>query len=321
MSLRRRNVLLFVAVGLVLLGTIWSPIGGDGRWTEEILTAGHGVAFAVTAMLAVFALSVGRRTRRWSLIVQYGIVFVLMALLGLGTELMQISLPRDANLEDVRTDLLGAWIGLAAFAVFDARLRTLGRIGLPLSGLIPFFVLAVPLVTCIQAYARRQAAFPTLADYRLSYDDYFLQAQGTSRAHTILPQTWAGFTGEGAMRISFGTSAWPGLHFAEPAPNWRGYETLVIDVTNPNPKALPLGIRIHDRAHNNQYSDRFNAQVELDPLQRSVVRLPISDISSAPRNRDLDIEEVSGLILFVSGNSEPERISEGLFVSRIWLEK
>ena len=312
MSLRRRNLLLFVAVGLVLLGSIWSPIGGDGRWTEEFLTAGHGIAFAVTAMLAIFALSVGSRTQRWPLIVQYGIVFVLTALLGLGTEFIQIWLPRDANLDDVRTDLLGAWIGIATFAVFDARLRTLGRIGIPLSGLIPFFVLAVPLVTCIQAYVRRQAAFPILADYRLSFDDYFLQAQGTSRAHDFLPQAWAGFTGEQAMRVSFGTSAWPGLHFAEPSPDWRGFETLAIDVTNPNQQTLPLSIRIHDRAHNNQYSDRFNAQVELDPLERSVVRLPISDISSAPRNRDLDIEEVSGLILFVSGNSEPERIGEGL---------
>ena len=320
MNLRRRNVVLLVVVGLVLIGTIWSPIRGDGRWTEETLTAGHGVAFAVMAMLAVFALSVGSRTRRWSLIVQYGIVVILSALLGLGTEVMQIWLPRDARLDDVRADLLGTWVGLATFAVFDARLRTLGRIGIPLSGLLPFCVLAIPLATCIQAYARRQAAFPTLADYRLSFDDYFLQAQGTSRAHGILPQTWAGFTGERAMRISFGTSAWPGLHFAEPSPDWSGYEMLAIDVTNPNEKALPLSIRVHDRGHNNQYSDRFNTQVQLGPLERSVVRLSINDISRAPRNRNLDIDEISGLILFVNGNSEPERISEGLFVSRIWLE-
>lgn len=320
MSLKRRNVLLIAAVGLVLLGSIWSPIGGDGRWTDEFLTAGHGAAFAVTAMVAVFSLSVTSTTRRWPLIVQYGIVFVLTALLGLGTELMQIWLPRDASLEDLRTDLLGAWIGLATFAVFDTRLRTLGRIGMPLSGLIPFFVLAVPLVTCIQAYARRQAAFPILADYQLTFDDYFLQAQGTSRAHDFLPQTWAGFTGEQAMRVSFGTSNWPGLHFAEPSPDWRGYDALAIDVTNPNIAAMLLNIRIHDRAHNSDYSDRFNTQVVLEPLERTVLRFPITDISSAPRNRSLDINEISGLILFVNGNTEPERISEGLYVSRIWLE-
>lgn len=316
----RRNVLLLVAIGFVLLGTVWTPISGDGRWTEEVLTAGHGIAFAVTAMLAVFALSAGSTTRRWPLVVQYGTVLVLMTLFGVGTETMQVWLPRDANLEDLHTDLLGAWIGLAAFAVFDARLRTLGRIGIPLSGLIPFFMLAVPLVTCIQAYARREAAFPVLADYRMSFDEYFLQAQGTSRAHDLMPQTWAAYSGEQAMRISFGTTTWPGLHFAEPAPDWRGYQTLAIDVTNPNSAALPLSIRIHDRAHNDQYSDRFNAQIELEPLGRTVVRLPIDDISRAPRSRNLDIDEVSGLILFVSGNSEPERIDEGLLVSRIWLE-
>lgn len=316
----RRNVLLLLAIGCVLLGSIWSPIAGDGRWTNEVLTAGHGIAFGVTALLAVYALSMGRVTRPWPLIVQYGTVFVLMALLGLGTEVMQIWLPRDANLEDLRTDLLGAWIGLATFAVFDSRLRTLGRIGLSSSGLIPFFILAVPLVTCIHAYARRQAAFPVLADYRLSFDDYFLQAQGTSRAHDLMPEAWAGFSGEQAMRISFGTAAWPGLHFAEPAPDWRGYETLSIDVTNPNPAALPLSIRIHDRAHNNQYSDRFNTQIDLEPLARSVVRLPIMEISRAPRSRALDIDEISGLILFVRGDAGPERIGDGLLVSRIWLE-
>ena len=320
MSLTRRNVLLFLAIGVVLLGTIWSPIGGDGRWTDAVLTAGHGMAFAVTAVLALLALSVANPTRRWPLVVQYGTVFLLTALLGLGTELMQIWLPRDADLDDVRADLFGSWMGLATFAVFDSRLRTLGRIGLPLSGLIPFLVLAVPLVTCIQAYARRHAAFPMLADYRVSFDEYFLQAQGTSRAHDVMPEAWAGFSGERAMRISFGKTAWPGLHFAEPAPDWRGYETLAIDVTNPNSATLPLSIRIHDRAHNNEYSDRFNTQIDLEPLTRSTVRLPIIDIERSPRNRNLDIEEISGIVLFVSGDAGPEHIGNGLLVSRIWLE-
>jgi len=317
----RRNILLLIlAITLVLLGTVWTPVTGQGRWTDVVLTTGHGVTFALTAALAALVVAGSERTRRWPVWLHYGTVLSLTGLLGLGSEVLQIWLPRDANPEDLRTDLLGAWAGLAAFAVFDSRLRTVGRIGIPLSGLIPFFVLAVPLVTCIHAYARRQAAFPILADYRLSFDDYFLQAQGTSRAHDLMPQTWAGFTGEQAMRISFGKTAWPGLHFAEPIPDWRGYETLAIDVTNPNPAALPLNIRIDDRAHNNQYSDRFNTIIDLAPGERSIVRLPISDISRAPRSRNLDIDEVSGLILFVSGNSEPERIGEGLLVSRIWLE-
>ncbi len=320
MSARRNTLLLLLAVALVLFGTVWTPVSGYGRWTDVVLTSGHGVAFALTAALLALALKDRKYAHAWPVWLHYCAALALTGLLGLGSEAAQLWLPRDANLEDLRTDLLGAWAGLAMFAVFDARLRTLGRIGLPFSGLLPFFVLVVPLVTCIQAYARRQAAFPTLADYRLSFDDYFLQAQGTSRAHDFMPQMWAGFTGEQAMRISFGTAAWPGLHFAEPAPDWRGYETLALDVTNPNPAALPLNIRIDDRAHNNQYSDRFNTQVELEPLARTVVRLPITEISRAPRTRNLDIDEVSGLILFVSGNSEPERISEGLFVSRIWLE-
>lgn len=317
---RRNILLLLLAIALVLLGTVWTPIGGNGRWTNIALTAGHGVAFAFTAALAALALAESRVASTWPVWLHYAVVLVVSGLLGFGTEVLQMWLPRDANLEDLRTDLLGIWAGLAAFAVFDARLRTLGRIGLPFSGLIPFFMLAVPLVTCIQAYAQRSAAFPVLADFRENFDEYFLQAQGTSRAHDLMPETWAAYTGEQTMRISFGTAAWPGLHFAEPAPDWRGFDTLAIDVTNPNQAALPLSIRIHDRAHNNQYSDRFNTQIDLEPRERTIVRLPIVDIARAPRSRNLDIDEVSGLILFVSGNSEPERIGEGLFVSRIWLE-
>jgi len=317
----RRNVLLLLlAIALVLLGTVWTPIAGNGRWTDIVLTTGHGIAFALTAALTALVLAGSKLAGAWPIWLHYAVALVFTGLLGFGTEILQLWLPRDANLEDLRTDLLGAWTGLAAFAVFDTRLRTLGRIGSPLSGLIPFFVLAVPFVTCIQAYARRSATFPVLADYRESFDDYFLQAQGTSRAHDLMPEAWAGYSGEQAMRISFGAVTWPGLHFAEPAPDWRGYETLALDVTNPNTEALPLSIRIHDRSHDNQYSDRFNAQIELEPLERSVVRLPVIDIARAPRNRNLDIDEISGLILFVSGNSEPERIDEGLLVSRIWLE-
>ena len=321
MHTSRRNILLFLlAIALVLLGAVWTPIAGNGRWTDIALTTGHGVAFALTAALAALVLATSKLAGAWPVWLHYAVALVFTGLLGFGTEILQLWLPRDANLEDLRADMLGTWLGLAAVAVFDSRLRTLGRIGIPLSGLIPFFVLAVPLVTCIQAYARRGAAFPVLADYRESFDDYFLQAQGTSRAHDLMPETWAGYSGEQAMRISFGAVAWPGLHFAEPAPDWRGYETLAIDVTNPNPAALPLNIRIDDRAHNNQYSDRFNRVVELAPRERSVVRLPITDISRAPRSRNLEIHEISGIILFVSGDVGPEHISDGLLVSRIWLE-
>ena len=35
MTASRRNVLFLVALGFVLLGTIWTPISGDGRWTPQ----------------------------------------------------------------------------------------------------------------------------------------------------------------------------------------------------------------------------------------------------------------------------------------------
>ena len=321
MSLRRRNtLLLLLAIALVLFGTVWSPVSGPGRWTDVVLTSGHGVAFALTAALAALVLRDSERTSSWPVWMHYCAAFVITGLLGFGSEALQIWLPRDATLEDLNTDLLGAWGGLAAFAVFDTRLRTLGRIGLPFSGLFPFFVLAIPLVVCIQAYARREAAFPNLADYRVSFDDYFLQALGTSRAHTLMPEAWAGFQGERAMQLTFGTGAWLGIHFAELSPNWQNYSELVLDVTNPNNAELPLHLSVQDRAHNYDYSDRFNRTLTLPPSQRTVVRVALSDIEAAPRTRQLDSTEIASLFLVIEGSQRDISATEGLFLSRLWLE-
>lgn len=100
------------------------------------------------------------------------------------------------------------------------------------------------------------------------------------------------------MRIEFRAEPWPGVLLVEPKRNWTRYQTLVVDLENPNGVALPLGLRVHDRAHDQAYRDRFNREFELAPHSRRALRVPLSAIESAPRGRRMDMQRIAGLAVF-----------------------
>ena len=96
-------------------------------------------------------------------------------------------------------------------------------------------------------------SFPVLADFHFAHRallDGGYRRQPRHRATTR--SMW-----------SSTPTTFPGVSFHEPVPDWRGFKTLVIDVENPEPMPLYLGVRVHDRRHGNTYNDRFNRRFEL----------------------------------------------------------
>jgi hypothetical protein len=310
---RRFIIPLIVA----LLGTVlWFPISGDGKWYPVLLNTGHGVVFALVAVLCHGVLrAIPRIDSRRVYVGAFGSA----VMLGAVVELLQVPIGRDADLADVGRDALGAWIGLALLAAFRESGAVRRRVALGASVVVPLTILAVPVVECIGAYWRRAAEFPVLVDFTSEPSQYFVQRTETVLEWTALPAAWSRTPGEHALRVEFFSGPYAGVDFLEPAADWSGYRELVLDLTNPSQAALPLTLRVHDSAHDQSYDDRYNGTVVLPPAQRAVVAIPLADIERGPRDRQLDLSSIADLMLFLSLADAPQALHGDIFVSRIWL--
>jgi len=317
--LKRRIALPLV--GILLVAVVLAPIPGSTRWIKALHDTAHGAIFGFVAILLLFA---GRRDVRlgrmppWT---GYVLAFFTSALLGVATELAQIPVGRDATFSDAGRDVLGALAFLLLFAAFDPALQqghamlrrsVLVLLALPLLG-----VVVKPGIEAAAAYARRAAQFPVLADFSARFDGYFIQPNWSVLTLASPAQEYARHDGEQALRVLFQPGPYPGVDFFEPAPDWSGYTTLALDVTNPHSSPLELLLRVHDTDHSKLFEDRFNKVLHVAPQTRATLRVALEEIRSAPRGRAMDMQRIADLLFF---RTDSASAVEEIYVTRIWLE-
>ena len=115
------------------------------------------------------------------------------------------------------------------------------------------------------------------------------------------------------LRVELGTVPHAGITLDEPYPDWRTAQTLVLDLRNPDERDLSLVVRVHDRAHNYQFQDRFNREFTLRAHEQLEMAIPITEIEHAPASRLMDLSQIAGIIVFrdrgtTAGNFDVERI-------------
>lgn len=279
------------------------------RLVGVVEDAAHGPLFGIIACIVLALLRDGRGALSWSVSAQYFLATAICLALGLASELVQTLVPRDASFEDFVNDVLGSAGGLAVYALFDSRVpRTPLRLRLAIVSVAAAAVLlfTVPILWAAAAYWHRSQQFPVLVDGGSRLDLFFLAPLGTA----------VGRGPGGTVRIEFRAEPWPGVLLVEPKRNWTRYRSLVVDLENPNGVALPLGLRVHDRAHDQAYSDRFNREFELAPHSRRALRVSLTAIESAPRGRRMDMQRIAGVAVFRLRADAPQV----LLLHSIWLE-
>ena len=172
--------------------------------------------------------------------------------------------------------------------------------------------MVAPISICIAAYAHRDLHFPTLLESCSPLDRYFLRGGGADV--DVVPSTGPTTSPCGnAFRVEFGTAPYAGIQLEEPYPDWRTAHTLVLDLRNPGETDLPLALRVHDRAHNLQFRDRFNRDFTLRAHERLELAIPIAEIEHAPADRLMDLSRIAGVVVFrdrgtMAGSFEVERL-------------
>jgi VanZ family protein len=296
--------LFALIVGLALL-VVFAELPGRPLILHTLQKLAHPSVFGVIAVSALILLRQRTNPARapW---IDYLLALAIAILIGGVTEVGQMFTHRDPALKDVGLDARGACCALALAAAFDIRCRR-GRFARSLRAAYALVALALaaviltPLAWSVAGYANRSQRFPVLfiPDNRL--DVFFVSLPGAPVERVQLPAAFAHRPGEMTLRVPMTARTYPGVSLDEPSPDWRGYQTLVVDVTNPSRLDLELVIRVHDRLHAGGFDDRFNADIRIPARQRQTFEFPLSAIESAPRGRRMDLAHIAGVMLFHVG--------------------
>ena len=268
----------------------------SGLWTQILLESLHVPVFGIVA-LSLFVATGSRRD--WGPLQRAAVALAVAIALAVLSEGAQISGPRDASIEDLVSDWLGAGAALLFALALSRRHPFLPatRVGFTLAGLASCLIALWPLISVSAAYLERNLQQPMLISFDHHFGKTFRRAQ-----HTTLDLRHDPTTGKTTGIITLEEGAWPGLIFHDVWPDWRDYSTLVVELGLEGDAPLEINIRVHDHVHklgDQPYNDRFNLSYELQP-GRHTLRIPLEQIHNAPKGRRMDLSQIEGIVVFCS---------------------
>ncbi len=301
-----KDLVAVVIIALLATMVVFTALPQSTEFLHVLHKTGHPLAFGLTSLLVLRLISTLDRSASSPAWMAYLAAFLLTVLLGAMTEIAQLFTHRNARAVDVLSDAVGALACLAGHAAIFAdrtQLKTTGlRLALWLVAVSASIVAMAPLIWCLSAYAYRDAMFPVILHNPSRLGLYFVSQDSDNT--TVVPMPADGSEGSPgrALKVAIDRGAYPGVHFAEPYPRWSKYQSLVLDVTNPGATKLTLVVRVHDRAHNHEYDDRFNREFTISAKSKTTIKVSLREIQHGPKRRLLDMDSIGGLMIFSLGS-------------------
>jgi hypothetical protein len=303
----RRVVWLGGAAALILIQIFVRGPGQRLLWSE-VLNAGHAPLYGLVAVAILHVLEPGGGRREGPRVRLYLLALLLTVAAGVLAELIQGVTGGDADPMDVARDAAGASAFLLAVSAFDPGLfHSRIRAHRPAAILLAALTLAVTFASVTSTAAdflQRDAAFPMLCEFETHWGRRFISENKVRMEICAPPEGWTDPPSSGVARLTFQSGRYPGLAIREPHPDWRGFKELVFEVFSDNPEPIELDLRIHDRDHNNEYSDRFNRALTIEPGTNRI-SIALQDVESAPRGRRMNMSRIQALALFADHPGAP----------------
>jgi VanZ family protein len=314
----QRAFLIVVVIALLSL-LLLVQVDGNEAWLRVALDGSHVPIFAAVAVL--LGVMLRRVDRPGPDGRRYLFAFMLAFAAGIAIEYVQSHSGRPASLFDVGSNAAGAAVGLSVLALYESarhrvRLDRAVRWMLFGAGVAGLLYAAWRPLEAARAYLHRATGFPVLVAFGGPRDLYFVATQGLAAEIGDLPEPWALRPGERALRIRHGVDRPPAVQVKEPSPDWRGYRTLALDVTNAGDAEMQLVLRVLDEGHDWSHEDRFNQTFAIPARTRTTVRFPLDAVRAAPDARPMDLSRIADVMIFGHG---PAGAGE-IYVSRLWLE-
>jgi len=312
---------LVIIITIIISSLIFIQLPFESELGKELQNTGHIVASGILAIIFLRLIKqLATKQRRKTLILYFSALVAAM-LCGVLVELVQIYTDRDADINDVYRNIIGIVSFLVIYASFDGNFTFFNsihcllrkRIVFFISGVLILFIGAIPLINIIIAYWQRHNAFPVIIDFDSKWSSKFYYLNNAtievgekgdmskSRLYT---------TG-----LIFRKGEYSGINIFETVENWSSRSFLAFDVFLESSAPLVIYLRIHDKQHNNEVTDRFNLKEALRQGDNTI-RISLSDIQHGPLYRELDMASVDGLVLFVKDVKTERKI----LLSNITLE-
>jgi hypothetical protein len=302
----RLVALAVLAVALILITNIDIP--SDRRFAVDLQNSGHAPLFGVAALVLRRIFQVPGTTGPRAAMRDWGVALGGTLALGVLTESVQYLTASDADVADIVTDVLGG----VSFLALRASWRTVTKGGmrwaLRLTGAMILAGVFWPPVFSGMAIVHTHRKFPILVDFESILDR---QCCGSRNANfEILPAPrglGAGSDGHVGRIVFQPSDGYPGFSVREPYADWRGYENLRFAVYSEAAEPIRLGLRVHDRRHNHETRDRYEAALVIQPGPNRVV-VALETIAQAPATRRMDMSAIASIVLFAIRPKTPVTI-------------
>jgi len=303
-----RNIALIVIFSLFFL-----PIPTSNLWWREAINGSHTVFFIILSFIIYYQVKI--RIHISNVTIVYFYVLAIGMFLGIVIELLQVFVQREASLNDLYRNLFGIITGLCLITILN--LKNIHRqktkiVFFSLVGTV-FLILGIsPLIQLSWHYIERNKAFPVIVDFDASWSSSFIRFNNTE---ILKASNFSQKKNNNLHLIQFNEGTYPGISVIESVSDWSTYRKLRLIVFSKYEHDTSLVLRIHDKTHNNSFSDRFNKKLEIKPGLNNV-EISLEKIRYGPVNRELDLTNIAGIILF-SRNLEQRSWFE---ISNIYLE-
>jgi VanZ family protein len=285
-----KNIMLYAAVaaGVVLLF-----VGGPGSYASRsayhFWNLGHIILFSILSYVVIKDVPVINRSGFWK---QLLIMFLLTAVIGIITEVVQGEYDRSPDIKDIVRDLIGSAIALAFFIRSRQMLAKPVLLIMQVLVFLAFVRETYPLGRDLIDETIARSQFPILADFETPFEtDRWLEKWRMERDAEIARQ------GDYSVKAALIPAKYSGVSLRYFPSYWSGYNYLNFSIYNPDSDTLKIICRIHDREHNNAYSDRFKRAYMIRPGWNDI-RIATEDIRTAPRNRRMDMHHIKSLVIF-----------------------
>ena len=272
------------------------------RIIQELWNLGH--VFLFTALGYLLYTKILYKLKL-SVFKEFLIIILAAFVLGSFIEIVQSYTGRDKSFYDVILDTVGATISVALFSktLLDSTkiLRAL------IMSLIVMFSIAslYPMYNTVVDAINQMNDFPVLLSNTKNNEITRFTIQN---AEIAIIEKEIFDNDLQLLRVVFKPAMYSTISLESFSSEWSGYDSLIFSIYNPMPSSTIVILRIHDRAHktyNNNYNDRYNVRLNLNSGLNSI-KIKLSEIRNAPYKREMNMDEIDGLMFFKMDSSTYE---------------
>jgi len=258
---------------------------------REIFNLGHFPLFGMIAVGVILRLRKDQLENGWRV---YCLAWTITLILTVLTECIQLFMPdRFFEFRDMVVNMSGATCFLIFAYPFPPNRHKVKKILWSIC-VVYILWLTIPLAEAIIEQAVRQQRFPEICSFETRLETSRWRANDAS---SILRSKQHVTHGIYSLRMDLAPGIYPGAQTGDLIRNWRGYEVLVFDTFLEGSIPMKITLKITDITHNGSFSDRYNGRLVLHP-GKNQFHIKLEEIKHAPKERMLDIEQISDITLF-----------------------